>query len=142
MVALLKHEKFSVLANEYATKGAAGSNSDEQQQLSYAYFLYGSEKYEECLKYLASCSFQTLPFLLLSSQAQNKLQNYAKSAELYVNILKKFPKADDYTDILVNAMASAISSGVKHKKKVIDVVICYVICYMKRKEKSKNKCEF
>jgi len=54
---------------------------------------------------------------LLQSQAQNKLQNYSKSAELYVNILKKFPKAEDYADILVNAIASAISSEVNNLKR-------------------------
>lgn len=49
---------------------------------------------------------------MLIAQTLNKLSQYSESAEAYFKILKKFPKADNYADIVVNAVSSAISSNV------------------------------
>ncbi|KAL4460827.1 hypothetical protein ABPG74_016299 [Tetrahymena malaccensis] len=121
MIALLKSEKYTTLQAEYEKSGAG--QGDEQQQLAYAYYLYCSEKYDDCLKFLNQANNQSMQFQVLQAQTLNKLSKFSLSAELYAQILKKYPKTDDYSDLLVNAIASSIQTNDQQIQKNIQNLV-------------------
>ncbi|EGR33611.1 hypothetical protein IMG5_047910 [Ichthyophthirius multifiliis] len=110
LIALLKTEKLQQFQQEFSNLPI----NDDQSQYWQAYSLYKQEKYEECIKFCQQQQSQ-IQFFLLLAQSYNKLGQYQTAVEIYQQTLKKFPKTQDYQDILVNLIAASVSSKVKMK---------------------------
>ena len=128
IIALLKLSKFdqaTPLLNQQPIKG-----SHPILPFAYCYYLYKTGKYEECITQikkqdLTNNQYQ-VGFMLLEAQSRYKLNDYAESSDLYLNILQNAPIDEESVEILVNLMNSVILENSNNYEPVIKIANNYI----------------
>eukprot|EP00331_Platyophrya_macrostoma_P029399 CAMPEP_0176442626 /NCGR_PEP_ID=MMETSP0127-20121128/21932_1 /TAXON_ID=938130 /ORGANISM="Platyophrya macrostoma, Strain WH" /LENGTH=655 /DNA_ID=CAMNT_0017827685 /DNA_START=23 /DNA_END=1993 /DNA_ORIENTATION=- len=122
VVALLKLSKFDQLP-DYFKSGKFMPN--DMLRYAYGYYLYKTQKYEECLAYIKSGlgkiddNSLKQALLLLDAQIKYRTNKYAESVDIYIKILSNTELNEDNVEIMVNLVNSVILWG----KKVPDAVL-------------------
>ena len=133
VVALLKLSKFEQLPDYF--KSGKFMPTD-QLRYAYGYYLYKTQKYEDCLAYIKSGLGKIddnrlkQALMLLEAQIKYRTNNFAESIDIYIKILSSTELNEDNVEIMVNLVNTVILWG----KKVPDAVLKLADGYFKENQ--------